>query len=56
MNGKTVSDLSDAVCAAINGFVDNVSLSEIVGVLEVVKHFYITEAIEQDDTNEDDTE
>jgi hypothetical protein len=40
----------------INSFSERISISELTGVLDITKHIYIMEAIEQDDTNEDDTE
>lgn len=51
-----VADLSVALCDVVNSYAERVSVSEIIGVLELVKHVYITEALKQDDTNEDDTE
>ena len=56
MKNDAVGDLSEAVCDVINSFTDRVSVSEVTGVLEIVKYIYIMEALKQDDTNEDDTE
>lgn len=41
-----VEDLSVALCDVINSYTEHVSVSEIIGVLELVKHVYITEALE----------
>ena len=56
MNDEAVRELSVAVCDVVNSFVDRASASEITGVLEIVKQIYILEALEQGDSNEDDTE
>ena len=56
LNNKAVNELAEAICDAINNSLEGVSVSEITGVLEMVKHIYIMEALEQEDSNEDDTE
>jgi hypothetical protein len=55
-HNEAVSELSEAICDVINSFSERISISELLGVLNITKHIYIMEAIEQDDTNEDDTE
>jgi len=55
-DNKAVNDLSEEICNVINNYVGSASVSEIIGVLEITKHVYIMEALEQEDTDEDDTE
>lgn len=51
-HNEAVNELSEAICDVINSFSERISISELTGVLDITKHIYIMEALEQD---EDDT-